>query len=57
MESPKEVQAAVRNRDAKGDPRDQFVRQVEDESLRAAQVLKEQIDERTAREATRLFVP
>lgn len=38
-------------------PRDQFVPQVEDESLPASQVLREQLSSPKADDATPLFVP
>ncbi len=38
-------------------PRDQFVRQVDDRSRPALQVLREQLDGREAADAAPLFVP
>ncbi len=57
MNSRIEIQEEGQNPDEQVDPRDQFIRQVDDESRPAPQVLKEQMHGGTTQDAARLFVP
>ncbi len=52
-----EIQAAEPTRDQQADPRRQFIRQVDEQSRPATEILKEQANGSTPQDTARLFVP